>query len=84
MGIIDAFSAEDRVEVKFSVFYDLMKEATKAEIMANGVKTRIPHEHIEAMLTGKNSELEAYHDTGLSPRQIPESAKTSLAEHKGE
>ena len=33
MGLIDNFSAEDRVPVKFSDFYDLMKEAAKAEVI---------------------------------------------------
>lgn len=33
MGLIDSFSAEDRVSVKFSDFYNLMKEAAKAEVM---------------------------------------------------
>lgn len=30
MGMADMFSAEDRVDVKFSDFYRLMKEAAKA------------------------------------------------------
>lgn len=33
MGLIDTFSSEDRVPVKFSDFYDLMKEAAKAEVI---------------------------------------------------
>ena len=33
MGLVDNFTAEDRVSVKFSVFYRLMKEAAKAEVM---------------------------------------------------
>ena len=31
MGIVDAFSAEDRVSVKFSDFYRLMKRAAETE-----------------------------------------------------
>ena len=27
MGILDAFAAEDRVDVKFSTFYELVKTA---------------------------------------------------------
>ena len=72
MGIVDAFAAEDRVQVKFSDFYAFMKEAAKAEIMANGIHTRVPHEEIEKMLTGKNPELEEYKATGLTPEKIVE------------
>ena len=38
MGIVDMFNSEDRVQVKFSDFYSLVKEATKAEFLMNGVK----------------------------------------------
>ena len=75
MGIVDAFAAEDRVQVKFSDFYAFMKEAAKAEIMANGIHTRVPHEEIEKMLTGKNPELEEYKATGLTPEKIAEMDK---------
>lgn len=53
MGLVDAFSAEDRVDVKFSQFYDLMKGCTQREMLMNAVKTRVPYEHIENMMTGK-------------------------------
>lgn len=33
MGLIDAFNPEDRVDVKFSDFYSLLKTAAKAEVM---------------------------------------------------
>lgn len=33
MGLIDAFATEDRVSVKFSDFYQLMKTAAKAEVI---------------------------------------------------
>lgn len=33
MGLLDSFSAEDRVTVTFSDFYRLMKEAARAEVM---------------------------------------------------
>lgn len=53
MGLADAFSAEDRVEVKFSDFYNLMKGCTQRYLLMNAVKTKIPHEYIESMMTGK-------------------------------
>ena len=38
MGIIDAFSREDRVEVTVSQLYELVKEAGRADLFRNGVK----------------------------------------------
>lgn len=56
MGLMDAFSSEDRVEVKFSDFYALMKETTKAELMTNGIKCDTPHAYMREMMTGKHEE----------------------------
>lgn len=50
MGIVDVFSAEDRVDVKFSTFYELVKGCAEREFITNGLKRRIPHAHILAML----------------------------------
>lgn len=53
MGMLDALSAEDRVEVKFTDFYSLMKEATKAELLENAIRCDVPHRHIREMMSGK-------------------------------
>lgn len=50
MGILDAFAAEDRVDVKFSTFYELVKGCAEREFIPNGLKHKIPHAHILAML----------------------------------
>ena len=50
MGILDAFAAEDRVDVKFSTFYVLVKGCAEREFITNGLKHKIPHAHILAML----------------------------------
>lgn len=50
MGILDAFAAEDRVDVKFSTFYELVKGCAEHEFITNGLKHKIPHAHILAML----------------------------------
>lgn len=50
MGILDAFAAEDRVDVKFSTFYELVKGCAEREFITNGPKHKIPHAHILAML----------------------------------
>lgn len=54
MGLADAFSAEDRVQVKFSDFYEPMKEASKAELMKNAVICGVPHQFIRETMTGKS------------------------------
>ena len=50
MGILDAFAAEDRVDVKFSTFYEPVKGCAEREFITNGLKYKIPHAHILAML----------------------------------
>lgn len=50
MGILDAFAAEDRVDAKFSTFYELVKGCAEREFITNGLKHKIPHAHILVML----------------------------------
>lgn len=50
MGLVDMFNAEDKVAVKFSDFYELIKGCTEREIITNGLKHRTPYAHILAML----------------------------------
>lgn len=50
MGLADTFGKEDRVEVKFSDFYEMVKGCTQAEMMANGLRKKIPHAHILAVV----------------------------------
>ena len=52
MGLMDAFNAEDRVQVTFSDFYRLMKESAKAELVMNAVNCDVPHRFIREMATG--------------------------------
>lgn len=56
MGIVDAFSREDRVEVKFSDFYRLMKQAAQYEIAMNAVNCDVPHAYIRETMTGKKED----------------------------
>lgn len=37
MGLADAFGAEDRVQVKFSTFYELVKGCTQRDQMLSGI-----------------------------------------------
>lgn len=46
MGIVDMFGAEDRLQVKFSDFYNLIQGHTERNVITNGLKHKIPHAHI--------------------------------------
>lgn len=59
MGIMDAFSPEDRVQVTFSDFYRLMREGAKAELLTNAANCNVPHRYIREMLTGASEAPEA-------------------------
>lgn len=56
MGLIDSFSAEDRVEVKFTDFATFMKATARNEMLVNAINADVPHKYIRRMLTGKKEE----------------------------
>lgn len=58
MGLVDAFGAEDRVQVKFSDFYELVRGCTQRDQMLNAINCNVPHRYIREMVTGKSEELE--------------------------
>lgn len=55
MGIMDAFKPEDRTEITYSNFYNLIKQAAKYEIVMNAVNCDVPHGYIRETMTGKSS-----------------------------
>ena len=52
MGLVDAFSAEEKFTMKFSEFYAIVREAAKNEFITNAVFCDVPHEYIKKMITG--------------------------------
>lgn len=56
MGLSDVFSAEDRVDVKFSDFYNLVKGCTQRDILMNGIACDVPHRYLREMMSGKKEE----------------------------
>lgn len=56
MGIMDAFKSEDRTEITYSNFYNLIKQATQYEIVMNAVNCNVPHGYIRETMTGKKEE----------------------------
>lgn len=59
MGLADTLGAEDRVQMKFSDFYKLMRQAAQYEITMNAVDCDVPHRYIREMMTGKREAAEA-------------------------
>lgn len=72
MGLVDTFSAEDRIQVKYSEYYRLVRAEAEKQLIENCVHAGISRELILKMLSGQNDELEEYRKTGLSPDQIRE------------
>lgn len=58
MGIIDAFKPEDRTEITYSNFYNLIKQAAQYENVMNAVNCNVPHRYIRETMTGKKEERE--------------------------
>lgn len=70
MGFLDGFTSDGTVEMKHTEYYNLMREAAKADLITNAVKAEVPGFYIQAMITGKRpdflNELEAEEeDTGF-------------------
>ena len=58
MGLMDAFNADERVEVKVGDLWDLMREAAKATYLENGIKAGVPVEELWGIVTGEPVELD--------------------------
>lgn len=57
MGIIDAFTADARVELKVNELMNIMRDVGKADVIYNGVKANVPHKYLRACIDG-NEEKE--------------------------
>lgn len=58
MGLIDAFEKEDRVNVKVSDLYRMLKEAAKAELIINGMKNGLSNCDMLKIVEVKKEEKE--------------------------
>lgn len=58
MGIIDQFTAEERVELKVSQLMDIMRYAARADVIYNGVKTNVPNKYLRACISGEEEKEE--------------------------
>jgi hypothetical protein len=56
MGFMDGFTSDGTVDMKHTEYYNLMKEAAKAELLSNAVKAEVPGFYVQAMITGEKPE----------------------------
>ena len=52
MGFMDAFTTDAPVTIKHAEYYELVKEAAKAELIMNAVNCNVPHSYIRQTMTG--------------------------------
>lgn len=77
MGLLDGFTSDGTVNMKYTEFYKLMREAAKAELMENAARCNVPHEYIREMLTGKMEAPEILPEVEPHPDYEIESMITS-------
>ena len=58
MGLMDAFNADERMDVRVRDVWGLMKTASKAEYLENGIKAGVPTEYLRGFLTGEPVEID--------------------------
>lgn len=58
MGLVDAFGKEDRVEIKISDLFALLKAGARSELVMNAVNCNVPHRYIREMASGKPEALQ--------------------------
>lgn len=51
--LMDMFTPDEKIELKHSEYYELMKEAVKAELLSDALKAEVPGCYIHAMITGE-------------------------------
>ena len=78
MGLMDAFNAEDRTEVKVTTLYQMLKQGAKFEIVMNGINCDVPHKYLREMMSGKKEEVP------VLPEKVEVPALPEKTEQKGE
>lgn len=54
MGLVDVFGKEDRMDITYTAFYELVKSAARSDFLMNAVRCNVPHQYIREMMTGKS------------------------------
>lgn len=82
MGLADCFGAEDRVQVKFSMFYELVKGCTQREQLINGIRCEVPYKYMREMMSGEKEEISE--ETEQEETQCTETVKDIQTPRKEE
>ena len=56
MGLMELFTPEDKIELNFTQLHGLTKEATKYDLLMNGIKCDVPHVFLREVMTGKKED----------------------------
>ena len=74
MGLMDAFNADDRIQIKVGDLYDFMKvsanNAATARYLMNAVNCEVPYRYIRETVTGEKEESGDGNFQAASPRDI--------------
>lgn len=64
MGLVDLFTAEDKIELNFKQLHGLTTEAVKHDLLMNGIKCDVPYAFLREVMTGKREE--GIQETGIT------------------
>lgn len=78
MGLVDAFTADARVELKVGDLYDILRVSAgnekTAEFLKNAIDCEVPYEYIREVMTGKRKEPKENCISVENPRDILDAA----------
>lgn len=95
MGFMDAFTTDAPVTIKHAEYYELVKEAAKAELIMNAVNCNVPHSYIRQTMTGVTEEPPGFSMTTIlninhgteekePPKATPDCWSCDTCQHKSE
>lgn len=95
MGFMDAFTTDAPVTIKHAEYYELVKEAAKAELIMNAVNCNVPHSYIRQTMTGVAEEPPGFSMTTIlninhgieekePPKATPDCWSCDTCQHKSE
>lgn len=81
MGLMDAFSADARVEFKVGELYDILRVAASnektAQFLKNAIECEVPYNYIREVITGKKEEKKEFDGIRV---EIPSSILNEITE----
>lgn len=75
--LMNLFTPDEKMELNYTEFAKLMKEAAKAELLTNAAKADVPSFYVNAMLTGQKV---TWDETELTIEESEATLGESLAE----